>query len=133
MKMMLTVIMLLAVCACTETKKASFETVEDARRQARENATTIAIDWRRQIPSMADLEIYARGDSTISPECPQGDGWASIDLKSKDGQKLVKLKCSTVSLSISCLEEGDFKTKSYAQEDGKCNPDIPHPIPKLAK
>lgn len=126
-------IFLLALTLAACTKKVSFETTEDARRQARENAQLVAVDWRRQNTLYADWELYVRGDSTIDAACPQGDGWASVDLKSKDGSKTVKLKCSTVSLSISCLEDSDFKTKAYANQDGRCNADIPHPLPKIAK
>ena len=118
--------------ACTK-EKASFETVEQARMQARENAEYIAQNYRAKNPVFADLDIYSRGDSTINAKCPQGDGWASIDLRDKNGMTKEKLKCSTVSISIGCLTEKDFKSKSYATEDGKCNPEIPHPLPKIVK
>lgn len=116
-----------------EQQKVSFDTVEDGRRQARENAEIVAKSWRSQNLAYADTNIYMRGDSTVSPECPQGDGWASVDIQDKDGKVLLKLKCSTVSLSIDCLEDKDFKSKSYAAEEGRCNRDLPFPLPKLVK
>lgn len=110
-------------------KEASWDTQESARKQAIENATFNAQKYRRQYA--ADYRLIARGDSTISKTCPQGDGWASMDLE-KDGQK-IKLKCSTVSESIGCMTSADFKQKAYAQEDGHCNKNIPHPLPKIVK
>ena len=118
---------LLLAFACTE--EVSFQTAEDARAQARENAQHNALAYRAQNPVYKDHDIYMRGDSTISVKCPQGDGWASVDLRL--GQKTVKLKCSTVSGAIGCMTSSDFKTKVYAQEDGKCSKEIPHPLPKL--
>lgn len=122
----------LAIVGCT-LQKASFDTVEDSRRLARENSQYVAVDFRRQNTTYAQLDIYMRGDSTISSSCPQGDGWASVDLRTKDGATVTKLKCSTVSASIGCLEESDFKTKSYAQQEGNCSSEIPFPLPKLVK
>lgn len=114
------------------TKSVSFDTVEDARRQVRENSTMIAQIFRSE-NKLAEYEIYARGDSTQSAECPQGDGWASIDLTDRKANLLIKLKCSTVSLGIGCMTDADFKSKRYAQEEGRCNREIPFPLPKIAK
>ena len=116
---------------CTQ-NKVSFDTVEDARRQARENVTVIAQTFRAE-NKLTEYDIMVRGDSTQSAECPQGDGWATIDLIDRKTNSGVKLKCSTVSATIGCLEESDFKTKRYAAEDGKCNNEIPFPLPKLSK
>lgn len=123
---------LVLLSACSK-QTVSFDTVEQARAQARENALANAQSFRQQNPQYSQMELYARGDSSITAECPQGDGWATLDLRTKDGEVKQKIKCSTVSLSLGCLEESDFKTKSYAQEDGHCNTNIPHPLPKLTK
>ena len=118
------------VTACSPKPKHNFEVVEDARIQAKENALMLAKQYRAD-NKMPDWDIYARGDSTISSTCPQGDGWASIDMK-RGYDEIIKLKCSTISRGIGCMTSEDFKTKSYANEDGKCNPDVPHPLPKIA-
>lgn len=123
--------MLLFAAACGG-KTYAFDTVEQARAQAKENGTQNAQMYRSE-NKLPDCGIYARGDSTISPECPNGDGWASNELRCPD--KLVKLKCSTVSVSLGCMTEEDFRSKVYAQEDGKCQPyeKVPHPLPKMMK
>ena len=120
-------VLVLAGCSSPEVW---FSTVEDARAQAKDNAAQNAQLFRA---SNADPKcgIYSRGDSTISNVCPNGDGWASIDLKCPDGVR--KLKCSTVSVALGCMAEDDFKSKSYATDEGKCQPlnKVPHPLPKL--
>ena len=128
MRIPLIIAMIATPISCTN-KKASWETQEDSRRQAIENATFSAQKWRRQ--HAADYRLIARGDSTISATCPQGDGWASMDLE-KDGVK-IKLKCSTVSESIGCMPSADFKKRTYAEQEGRCNKEIPFPLPKIVK
>jgi len=71
------------------------------------------------------------GDSTISKTCPTGDGWSTVDLRDDNGKKVAVLKCSTASFATSCLEKSLFKTKSYAQQDGHCNEELPESLPKL--
>lgn len=127
-------VLVVLAAACGGQEEVSFSTLEDARARARENGTMNA---RRYISDnrLADCDVYARGDSTQSPDCPQGDGWASPELRCKDEHGTVKLKCSTVSDALGCMEESDFKTKAYAADDGKCQPTnkVPHPLPKLGQ
>lgn len=107
--------------------KVSFDTLETARATAKENAEFNARTWRQQAPTYAELGLISRGDSTQSATCPQGDGWASLDLVQKDtGSVRVKLKCSTVSGAIGC------RTDTPASE-GRCSSEVPHPLPKIAK
>jgi hypothetical protein len=115
-------------------KSVSFDTLEQARGQARENAMWNAQKWRADAGALyGNSEIMGRGDSTQMPDCPQGDGWATMDVFNANKQKVLSLKCSTVSMNVGCLESGDFKTKSYATEDGKCQPTnkVPFPLPKV--
>lgn len=132
----LAVCVLLSAAGCAK-REVAFDTLETARKQSKENAEFNARKWRAdtKIYSGDNFNLISRGDSTQSPDCPQGDGWASIDVVNQNGQPVVKLKCSTVSDSVGCLESSDFKTKSYANEDGTCQPTtkVPHPIPKIAK
>ncbi len=113
--------------------EATFTVLEQARSTARENAIHNARRWRSQL--YPDHEITSHGDSTQEPDCPQGDGWATIDLYDRHRRLAVQLKCSTVSPNIGCLEAGDFKTKPYAREDGTCQPTskVPFPLPKIAR
>lgn len=124
----------LSLSACGK-KEVAFDTLESARAQAKENAEFNARKWRADTKAYVDSNMISRGDSTQAPDCPQGDGWASIDLVDANGQKLVSLKCSTVSGSVGCLEAGDFKSKSYANEEGSCQnvTKVPFPLPKIAK
>lgn len=122
---------LIAACG----KEVGFETLETARTQARDNAEFNVRKWRADTKVAADLDIMSRGDSTQSPDCPQGDGWASVKLVNKDGQEQASLKCSTVSASVGCLLEQDFRKSPYSNDDGSCQPmaKVPHPLPKIAK
>ena len=117
--------------ACSQ-DKVSFATLEDARGQARENVTHVAQAYRAE-NKLTEYDLLVRGDSTQNSTCPQGDGWSSVDLTSKSTKETIKLKCSTVSLNLSCLVEADFKSKSYASDDGHCNKELPFPLPKLVK
>lgn len=132
---MLLIATVFGLTACGGKKEVSFDTLEQARAQAKENGEFNARKWRADTKIHAESNMISRGDSTQAPECPQGDGWASIDIVNGDGQKLVALKCSTVSVNVGCLEATDFKTKSYANEEGSCQPTnkVPFPLPKIAK
>lgn len=114
----------------------NFKDLEDARGTARENAMWNAQHWRQGNPLYSDYDILGRGDSSQTNECPQGDGWATMDFVPRTaGNRLVKVKCSTVSPNLACLEENDFKSKAYASEDGHCQPTIkvPYPLPKIGQ
>lgn len=125
------VLMALVLTSCTK-NNVSFDTLEDARKQVRDNVTVIAQAFRAE-NKLTELDLYIRGDSTQSNECPQGDGWASIDLINRSTNQKISLKCSTVSMSLGCMEDKDFKSKAFASEDGRCNTNIPFPVRKLVK
>lgn len=123
-----------AAVGCTD-NEVSFNTAEDARKQAREQAATLAQEYRA-VQGLTEFKIDARGDSTIDRTCPQGDGWASVDLKAATAgdMRVIKLKCSTVSAGMGCMTEEDFKKRAnYANQEGRCNSEIPFPLPKLSK
>ncbi len=114
----------------------SFDTLETARKQAKENAEFNARFWRSQTPAYTSLSLISRGDSSQTPDCPQGDGWASIDLVDPENPKRkIAIKCNTVSDSVGCRESDDFKGSPFANEDGRCQSveKVPHPLPKIAK
>jgi hypothetical protein len=125
-----------AILSACGPDKVSFDTLETARSQGKANAEWNAQGFRASAPQYANTAITSQTDSTMSAECPQGDGWASVKLINKDnpGQK-IGLKCSTVSGSVGCLTDDDFAKKSYAGDDGRCQDQtkVPFPIPKIAK
>jgi FtsZ-binding cell division protein ZapB len=126
-------LLVLSVAACKEENKLSFDTVESARVQANENSEFNAKQFRQEHPEYSGFSISMRGDSTQSPKCGQGDGWASIDLVNIEKNVKQPLKCSTVSAATGCMTDADFKQRSYAAQDGQCNADIPFPLPKIQK
>ena len=121
--------------ACGD-KDVSFDTLETARNQGKSNAEWNAQSFRSANPQYNNTAIVAQTDSTMMPNCPQGDGWASVKLVDKaDPARKEGLKCSTVSGSVGCLTDADFQKKPYAGDDGRCQDvsKVPFPIPKIAK
>lgn len=132
MKRLSIVAVLLASCG---DESVSFNTLEEAKQQARENALFNAQKYRSENVLLKDFAIIARGDSTQDIKCPQGDGWATLEFVSNQNKGVVKVKCSTVSGATGCLEDADFKTKPFASDDGQCQKreQVPFPLPKIAK
>lgn len=126
MKRITTILLLVTSCSGNEI---SWETQEDARRQVKENVEFIARKFRTE--RYPDYRLIVRGDSTIGKHCAQGDGWASIDLEK--GGTFIEAKCSTVSETLGCMTKEDFNQRSYANEEGSCNKNIPFPLPKVKK
>lgn len=125
----------MSLTACGPEKVAP-DTLETARTQTKANAEWNAQTYRAENPQYANTAISAQTDSTQSPSCPQGDGWASVKLIDKaNPANKVALKCSTVSSAVGCLTDADFEKKSYSSDDGRCQPvdKVPFPIPKLVK
>ena len=125
-----------ALSGCSK-QEVSFSTLEDARAQAKSNGEYNAQLYRAENPRFTDHKIVSHGDSTQSPECPQGDGWATNTIMSVNGKSVEKfiVKCSTVSQALGCYLEADFAKKPFATEEGKCQSTnkVPFPLPKLAK
>ena len=121
---------LLTLAACGN--EASFDTVETQRAVANDNSRYNAQKWRAE-NGFEKLGILGRGDSTQQANCPQGDGWASVDLTDPaTKQAVVKLKCSTVSGNIGCVKDEDFKARAVlAKQENSCNDDIPKTLKKI--
>jgi hypothetical protein len=124
----------LALTACGK-PDVSFNTLEESKQTARDNSLYNAQRFRQENPKYQDWSVVSNGDSTQMPDCPQGDGWATLKLISPDRGVSVPLKCSTVSGATGCLEDREFKGKPYAAQDGHCQPVsvVPFPLPKIAK
>lgn len=136
----------LAVTACSENKLSqtkqqalvSFETVEAQRVTAQSNAEYNAQKYRAENPRFeAGFKIVGHTDSTITNDCPQGDGWASISIMKVEDKTVekYKLKCSTVSAALGCYLDTDFEKKNFAADEDTCQPvgKVPFPIPKIVK
>lgn len=127
-----------ALAGCGKDKVA-FDTLEDARATGRDNALFNAAAYRAENPRLEGMRIVSHGDSTQTPECPQGDGWASVSFlnvvgegKGKEVEKYTA-KCSTVSASLGCYLDKDFMNKPFAKQENRCDANLPHPLKKIAK
>lgn len=134
-KVLVTIAIAASLAACGP-DKVSFDTLESSRTQGKVNAEWNAQVYRGANPQYNNTAIVAQTDSTMKPDCPQGDGWASVVLvdKANPAAKL-GLKCSTVSGSVGCMTGAEFEKKVYATDDGRCQPvdKVPFPLPKLSK
>lgn len=122
---------LLSACGSGD-KVVSFDTLELQRATANDNSRYNATKWRAE-NGFEQSGILARGDSTQQENCPQGDGWASVDLTDATTKAVVvKLKCSTVSGNIGCYLADDFKARAVlAKQENACNKSIPTNIKKI--
>jgi len=120
-----------AITGCTD-DTVSFDTLETQRAIANDNSRYNAQKWRAE-NGHEDKGLLARGDSTQQAKCPQGDGWASVDLTHpQTKQPVVKLKCSTVSANVGCVKDEDFKARAVlANQENHCNSDIPPQLKKI--
>lgn len=127
-----------ALVGCNK-KDVGFDTLEDARNTGRENALFNAAAYRAENPRLEGLRIVSHGDSTQAPDCPQGDGWASVTFMGVTGEGKGKeiekytAKCSTVSGSLGCYLDKDFTNKPFAKQENRCDASLPFPLKKIAK
>ena len=121
----------LALTACGD-DGVSFETLETQRAVANANSRYNAQAWRAE-NGHEKLGILTRGDSTQQAKCPQGDGWASVDLTDPSTKApVISLKCSTVSANIGCIKGEDFKARAVlARQENTCNSEIPANLKKI--
>jgi len=131
MKKILLTIMMGSVLVGCGGEKVSMATAEEQRAIARDNSKMVAKKFISENQMYNSFKVIPNGDSTITRNCPQGDGWASLKLVN-DKNQTVKIKCSTYSLGIGCMTADDFSKKQYAQQDGTCNSEIEYPLPKIA-
>lgn len=135
-KSVLALLAIVALSACSGPETVSFDTLESSRTKAKENAVWNATQYRAAAGNLNEYSIDAMTDSSMVATCPQGDGWVSVKLvNNTNPASKIGLKCSTVSNAIGCLSENDFKGKSFAGDDGSCQPvtKVPFPTPTLKK
>lgn len=125
----LAAVFVLAGCGKNEESPAALET---ARETANSNSRFNAAKWRGENGYEA-TNILARGDSTQQPKCPQGDGWASVDLLNPSTKaKVVELKCSTYSANVGCYLATDFKARpALSTQENSCSAQVPYPLKKI--
>jgi hypothetical protein len=72
------------------------------------------------------MRALVQSDSTISQSCRFGDGWTSGEIQFKNGKSL-PIKCQTNGTGKGingCMTKAEFETKTYKDEDGRCNSNI---------
>jgi len=132
------------LAACGKDQPVSFYTLETSRSTAKANAEYNAQKYRAESPQFANFALEVQGDSTQSPTCPQGDGWAEVvfmrsereegKTKNLEIQKATVM-CSTVSSTQGCVMVAP--TDNWAKhpgkmQDGQCasTREVPFPLPK---
>jgi hypothetical protein len=120
----------LILTACGD--KVSFDTLELQRSVANDNSRFNAQKWRAE-NGFETMNILTRGDSTQQANCPQGDGWASVDLIDATSKAVqLQLKCSTVSGAVGCYKASDFKARAVlSSQENRCNSEIPKSLKKI--
>lgn len=127
--------MAFAFTACS--KDVSSDRLEEARATAKTNAELNAQLYRAANPRFTgDYSLIGRSDDSQTPGCPQGDGWAEVNIMKAEGKVIDKtpLMCSTYSTSVGCYRTEDFnKNPNLAKQNGGCNSDVPFPLTVLKK
>jgi len=130
--LLVSLLLAVSLTACGN-KNVSFDTLEEAKGTARDNALFNAQRYRAEQPEFQSWKAVSNGDSSQTNQCPQGDGWATLKLYNPEATRAVAIKCSTVSGNTQCMTDAEFKSKPFASEDGHCNDNVPFPLPKISK
>lgn len=130
----------MSLSACSK-NEVSNTTLEDARSQSLQNGVTVAKAYIRENPRLAGFDVVGHSDEHQTSDCPQGSGWAYLsamktdetvlDERGKATVEKIKLVCSTVSASLGCYRETDFKGTNFSANAGKCDAKLPFPLPKV--
>jgi hypothetical protein len=122
--------------ACSSQPSVGPAELDMALKTARDNALYNAKLWRAASgQAYSAYDIMARGDSSQTVHCPQGDGWATIELISIPRGDKITIKCSTWSSGKGCIDETHFKASPDAMQDKACQPTdkVPYPLPTIAQ
>lgn len=121
-------------------RRATFEFLAEERQAVKNNVTKSAASYRADNPRLDGMDMVAHTDSTISAECPQGDGWASVSFLERDPNiknrkqavEKVEVYCSTVDEAIGCFTKEVFQNKAvYAKQNDHCDVSLPSPLPRF--
>lgn len=114
----------------------SFRSLEDARGTSSDNALYLAAKYRADNPRYDNsYKIVPHADVAITPDCPQGSGWANLSLIKVEGKEVDKtvLICSTYSQALGCYRDIEFVKKPFGGEEGKCQDPakVPYPLARF--
>ena len=113
-------------------KNAKLQTLlEQQRSVALANATSNAAAYFAANPRFdGSWKKMPHTDDQIGPACPQGSGWAWVNVMRVEGKNVEKIKlwCSTSSSSLNCYTEADFAKLPYAAQASKCDANLPYPL-----
>jgi RAB protein geranylgeranyltransferase component A len=136
-----TILASMALAGCSKKEEVSHNTLEDARSASLNNGVTVAKAYIRENPRLKGMDVVGHSDEFQTSDCPQGSGWAYLSamrqsetLVEADGKPAVekiKLVCSTVSASLGCYRESDFKQTKFSETAGQCDRKLPFPLPKV--
>jgi hypothetical protein len=108
--------------------------LEQQRATALNNASANAAGYFAANPRFdSSWKTIPHTDDQISPACPQGSGWAWVNVMKVEGKDVQKNKlwCSTSSSSLGCYIEADFVKGPNAAQAAACDPNLPHPLKPL--
>lgn len=132
---LITLFITFALTACGA--NVSADRLEEARQTAKTNSELNAQLYRAANPRFTgDYSLISRSDDSQTPDCPQGDGWAEVNIMKAEGKLIDKtpLMCSTYSTSVGCYRTEDFnKNPNLAKQNGGCNKNVPFPLTVLKK
>lgn len=121
-----------AVALANSEKNAKLQDLlEQQRSTALSNATTNSSVYFANNPRFDNTwKKMPHTDDQIAPACPQGSGWAWVNVMHVDGKDVQKKKlwCSTSSQSLGCYIEDDFLKGPHAGEQDRCDQNLPHPL-----
>lgn len=129
MKYMMTILAAAALVACGSNsvpQDVVDQNMTIARLNAQKNAEVYfatqypagAVDAKPGVP----IRVLMQSDSSVSKDCRYGDGWASGTIF-YEGGKTLALRCQTNGSGKGingCMSQAEFVTKTYKDDDGKC-------------
>ncbi len=105
--------------------------LETQRSVALDNATKNSASYFALNPRFdSSWSRIPHTDDQITAACPQGSGWAWVNIMKVEGKEVQKNKiwCSTSSRSLGCYIEADFMKGPHAQEAQGCNSNLNYPL-----
>lgn len=107
------------------------EMLETQRSTALDNATKNSASYFAANPRFdSSWSRIPHTDDQITAACPQGSGWAWVNIMKVEGKNVQKNKiwCSTSSRSLGCYIDADFMKGPHAQEAQGCNQNLNYPL-----
>lgn len=105
--------------------------LETQRSVALENASKNAATYFQMNPRFDNTwSRIPHTDDQITAACPQGSGWAWVNIMKVEGKEVQKNKiwCSTSSRSLGCYIDADFTKGPHGAEASGCNSNLNYPL-----